>query len=75
MSLKISNLATAKQVAVLQRLEYLGTGKYTIDRLTIQDATELITELFEEERLTKKTEQEKYGNLFDLLDPFNEINK
>lgn len=61
MSLKISNLATAKQVAILQRLEYSGTGKYAIDRLTIAEAAELITELFEEERLTKRElEGEKY---------------
>lgn len=75
MSLKISNLATEKQRAILKRLEYIGIGKYAIDRLSITAAADLITELFEEERLARKTEQEKYGNLFDLLDPFNEINK
>lgn len=71
----MSNLATAKQIAILQRLEYTGTGPYAMDRLTVQDAVDLITELFEEERLAKRAEQEKYGNLFDLLDPFNALNK
>lgn len=56
MSLKISNLATPKQVAILRRLEYSGRGKYAIERLSITDAAELITELFEEERLVKQDE-------------------
>lgn len=61
MSLIISNLATLKQITILQRLEYSGRGKYSIDRLTVSEAAELITELFEEERLMKRElEGEKY---------------
>lgn len=58
MSLKISNLATAKQKAILKKLEYLGTGQYAIERLSIADAADLITELFEEERLERVREKE-----------------
>lgn len=75
MSLKISNLATDKQKTMLTRLGYHGRGQYAIDKLSIAGAAELINELFEEERLTKLTQGESYGDLFDLIDPFNQINK
>lgn len=54
MSLKISNLATPKQVAILQRLEYSGTGKYAFSKLMQESAAELIDELFEEQRLEQR---------------------
>jgi hypothetical protein len=61
MSIRISNLATPKQVAMLQKLEYYGRGKYAVDRLSVADAAELITELFEEERLLRnELEGERY---------------
>lgn len=53
MSLLLTNLATDKQKAILERLGYIGTGKYTIDKLSISEAADLITELFEEERLLR----------------------
>lgn len=56
MSLKISNLATDKQKAILKKLEYHGVGQYTLERLNIADAADLITELFEEERLLNRRE-------------------
>lgn len=54
MGLIISNLATDKQKAILQRLEYSGTGKYALSRLTQESAAELIDELFEEQRLEQR---------------------
>lgn len=57
MSLKLSNLATDKQKAILERLEYIGTGKYTIDQLSVSEAAEIIDGLFEEERLERQSEE------------------
>lgn len=54
MSLKITNKATAKQIAILKRLEYFGTGKYTATNLTTAEAAIVIDELFEEQRLLDK---------------------
>lgn len=54
MSLKISNLATEKQRAILKKLEYQGTGKYAADKLTVAEAADIITELFQEQRLIEK---------------------
>lgn len=51
MSLKITNKATDKQVAMLYKLEYLGSGKYAAEQLSILDAQEILEGLFEEERL------------------------
>lgn len=53
MSLKVSNLATAKQIAMLHKLDYIGTGKYAAERLTMQEAADLIEEL-----LTDKKEEQ-----------------
>lgn len=50
MSLKITNKATAKQIATLQKLEYLGIGDHAPENLTITEASELIDELFTEQR-------------------------
>jgi len=75
MTLLISNLATAKQVAILVKLNYTGRGKYALSKLSTVDAAKLIDELWEEQRIARRDEQEQYGNLFDLLDPFNSINK
>lgn len=54
MGLKISNLATDKQRATLQHLDYMGTGKYALNRLTKEDAAQLIDELYEEQRLEQR---------------------
>lgn len=51
MSLKISNMATNKQKAMLRQLEYSGRGEYDIENLSKVDASLLIDELFEEQRL------------------------
>lgn len=58
MSLRISNLATPKQRAMLKKLEYCGTGKYALERLTISDAADLLNELFEEQRLQERDNYE-----------------
>lgn len=54
MSLRISNLATAKQRAMLCHVGYLGIGKYALDKLSREDAAELLNELFEEQRLEQR---------------------
>lgn len=54
MSLKISNKATAKQVAILHKLEYYGRGKYSAEMLSVPEAAEIIDYLFEEKRLADK---------------------
>jgi hypothetical protein len=51
MSLRISNKATDKQLAMLDRLGYSGTGKYAPDQLTIAEAAEIIDGLLELQRL------------------------
>lgn len=56
MSLKVTNLATEKQKGMLVDLGYVGTGNYTLDKLTKDEAEELITELLEEQRLQAKEE-------------------
>lgn len=68
MSLLISNKATPKQVAILKKLEYFGTGKYAIENLSVSAAAELITELFEEERLLKN--EEEFSQYYMGVDPF-----
>lgn len=54
MSLKISNKATAKQVAILHRLDYYGRGKYAAEMLSVVEAAEIIDGLFSEQRLLDK---------------------
>jgi hypothetical protein len=56
MSLKITNKATDKQVAMLHKLEYQGSGKYAAEQLSILDAQEILEGLFEEERLARQDE-------------------
>lgn len=51
MSLLITNKATAKQVAMLKKLEYYGTGKYATENLSVGEAAKILDELFEERRL------------------------
>lgn len=65
MSLKLSNLATDKQKAILERLEYIGTGKYTINNLSVSEAAEIIDGLFEEERLLRQTEEDDVRSMMD----------
>lgn len=65
MSLKINNLATPKQKAILEKLDYSGTGQYALDKLTISEAAELITELFEEERLLRQEEENDTRAMMD----------
>ncbi len=54
MSFIISNLATDRQKETLTNLGYTGTGRYTVDQLTKEEAAQLIKELFEEQRLENK---------------------
>lgn len=46
MSLIVSNRATEKQIAMLKKLEYYGNFN-----LSIEEAAQLIDELFEQQRL------------------------
>jgi hypothetical protein len=54
MGLLITNKATAKQVAILHKLEYYGRGKYAAEMLSVAEAGEIIDYLFEEQRLADK---------------------
>lgn len=60
MSLRITNKATAKQIQVLKEMDYVGKWDLTID-----EATEIIGELFEERREALKNEdydkEEQWG--------------
>jgi len=49
MSLKISNLATEKQIAWLKKLGYDGQGKYAPEKLTKAEAAEILDSLFEQQ--------------------------
>jgi hypothetical protein len=53
MSLIISNKATAKQIAMLNKLEYYGS----LD-LTVEQAAKLIDELFEQQRMDRVANHE-----------------
>lgn len=66
MSLFISKLATPKQVALLKKLEYMGMGKYAANKLTVQQAAEIINELFEEDRLHRDFMQETMATEIDI---------
>lgn len=88
MSLKVSNLATARQKEILTELEYMGRGKYALEKLTVEDAAKLIDELFTEKKYTVSqiskiaadyynmpiTEVASYDPE-DIDDPFSEFNK
>jgi hypothetical protein len=58
-SLRISNLATAKQKAFLEKLGYSGRGQYALEALSFDEASDLINELIEEQRLMERDE-DKY---------------
>lgn len=62
MSLIINNLATDKQIAMLNKLEYSGTGQYAAHKLTKQQAAELLDELFEQQRQEEQAEEFKYND-------------
>jgi len=52
MSLKITNKATPKQVIILKKLEYAGQGKFAPQNLTVEEAGQIIDELFIERKYT-----------------------
>ena len=54
MSLFISNNATLKQKEFLEKLGYIGTGNYELEKLSFDEASDLITELLEEQRLMER---------------------
>lgn len=56
MGLKLSNRATPKQVAMLDKLGYIQGGAYAAPKLTMEEAAQLIDELLEEQRLNKDEE-------------------
>lgn len=71
MSLKLSNLATDKQKAILEMLEYIAAGKYTIDQLSVSEAAKIIDGLFEEKRLERQSEEDDVRSMMDNSDyPF-----
>ena len=70
MSLKINNLATDKQKKLFIEHGYIGTGQYVIDNLNKQQAADLITEFFEEERLDRVREEEFNQEYLGDDDPF-----
>lgn len=53
MSLIIGNRATKKQIELLKKLEYYGSLN-----LSVEEAAKIIDELFEEQRLDQKYENE-----------------
>lgn len=57
MSLHISNRLTDKQIAILTKLEYIGSYD-----LTVEQAAAIIDELFEEQRLHRDDYQPDYFN-------------
>lgn len=58
MSLFISNKASAKQKAFLEKLGYMGTGQYALEELSFDDASDIIEELLEEQRLMERDEEQ-----------------
>jgi hypothetical protein len=59
-SLRISNLATEKQKAFLEKLGYSGRGQYAVEALSFSDASDLINELVEEQRLMERDEETQW---------------
>lgn len=53
MSLFIHNGASDKQKAFLEKLGYIGSGKYALENLSFTEASDLIEELIEEQRLNQ----------------------
>lgn len=61
MSLRITTKTTEKQKSLLRQLEYSGTGEYRIENISRDEASLLINELFEEQRLIRiMDEEDKY---------------
>lgn len=60
MSLKISNRATPKQIQILKDLEYYGKWDLSTD-----EAGEIITALWEEQRLEKNQEQSTFADWYN----------
>lgn len=61
MSLFIHNRASDKQKAFLKKLGYDGRGRYAINSLSFEEASYLIEELLEEQRLMERDEGDKYS--------------
>lgn len=65
MSLIVSNRASAKQLEMLEQMEYRGTTN-----LTVEQAAKLINEYWEEQRLQRKREEaalrDYYGDGIDI---------
>lgn len=57
MSLFIHDKATPKQKAFLEKLGYIGAGKYALEELSFHEASDLIEELLEEQRLMERDEE------------------
>lgn len=68
MSLKISNKATPKQIALLTKLEYTGKGKYAAAQLTVEEAAKIIDALFIEQGHTYGDMQQMAGDYYDFPD-------
>jgi hypothetical protein len=62
MSLHLSNRMTDKQRAILVKLEYVGKWDLTVD-----EAAQIINELFEEERL-QETGDQSYADWYNSKD-------
>lgn len=62
MSLKISNKATPKQIQALKDLDYVGKWDLTVD-----EAAQLLTELWEERRISLD------ADTYDLYDESNKF--
>jgi hypothetical protein len=58
-SLIIPSRATEKQRSFLKKLGYIGTGRYALELLSFDEASDLINELIEEQRLMERDE-DKY---------------
>lgn len=58
MSLIVNNRATAQQMSLLDELGYLGKMN-----LSVEEASKLIKELYEEERLEKKRLAEEFEEI------------
>lgn len=56
MGLRLSNRATPKQVAMLDKLGYIAGGAYAAPKLTMEEAGNIIDSLLEEQRLHKDEE-------------------
>ena len=82
MSLKIDNKATEWQIALLDKLGYIGTGKYAADQISQDQAGHIIDELRDLNKQEDLAETDKYNHHDqygyteeELNDPFSEFNK